>query len=46
MFEVHPRGIGFAVVGLRRIEQPLAVDGPAIGGGAFDGDAEETGLGH
>jgi hypothetical protein len=36
----------FRVVGLRRIEQPLAVDGPAIGGGAFDGDAEETGLGH
>jgi hypothetical protein len=36
MFEVHPRGIGFAVVGLAASISHW-LDGP-IGGGAFDGD--------
>jgi hypothetical protein len=46
MFEVHPRGIGFGIVGLGSVDQPLALDGAAIGGGAFERDAKETGLGH
>jgi ribosome-binding protein aMBF1 (putative translation factor) len=36
MFEVDPRGIGSGIVGLGRVDQPLALDGAAIGGGAFD----------
>ena len=39
----NPRTVGVLAVGFGSVDQPLALDLTAIGGGAFNGDAEELG---